>query len=65
MNLYELIDEWPNIKLQKKQQALKQILNYIEDNEEDENHDSLMFDLIQKAADYEAEDYFGTEGLRV
>lgn len=63
MTINDIMENYADISNNKKWQKMKQILAYIEDNENDPD-DDLLHDLLNVASVYESEDYFGTEGLK-
>ena len=63
MNLQDLIENWDDIKQQKKYQALQAVWFFL--NYEDGDHDQILYSLLLCARDFENADYFGTEGLTI
>lgn len=63
MTLNDTLENWHNLKRQKRRQILQAVIDAIDYDLD--YPDELMMDIIGVAADYEADDYFGTEGLKV
>lgn len=63
MNLQDLIENWDDVKQQKKYQALQKVYDFL--NCQDGDHDQILYSLLLCARDFEDADYFGTEGLMI
>lgn len=61
MTIYDFVQDWTDTSLDRKILALKRVLKYIENNEDD----ALAEHIFNALAELEADDYFGTEGLNV
>jgi len=60
MNLYDLYQDWTHISYAKKIAALRGVVDFLEKNPDDE----FLENFLLYPYDNEADDYFGTEGLR-
>lgn len=63
MILDDVLENWGDLRTQKKRQVLQTVINFIDFDESDT--DDLLYALIETARDYESDDYFGTEGLKI
>lgn len=63
MDIYQFLTEWGNLTVIRKQEGLQSLFDYLVDKIDD-NEDYIL-DIIRTACDYEQDDYFGTEGLKV
>lgn len=62
MTLRDVLENWDDISHQKKRQALQQVINFID---YEDNEDTLLKTILIIASDAEEDDYFGTEGLKI
>ncbi len=63
MNALELLNEYNNLSAPRRQKALDNLFNTI--SMYPERYQDFIIDLLDLASNYEADDYFGTEGLDV
>jgi hypothetical protein len=64
MTLNDVLENFDDLSFHKKFSKMKQVLNYIEDDEDGDVEENLLHDLLVVAQTYEQDDYFGTEGLK-
>ena len=63
MTIFELVEEWGDISLDRKAIALEAVMDYLSNNIED--NEDLIEQIFELLAEHEADDYFGTEGFNV
>lgn len=68
MQLRDVLDNWNDLSYQKKIRALHRVVEYIEYEEDilTPEQDKFLYYLIQFIVEeFEDEDFFGTEGLKI
>lgn len=65
MTLEDVIDNWSDLSVNRKKAALSAINTFLLERDWDEFDEEVALQLIVTACDFEDEDYFGTEGLRI
>lgn len=61
MNLWEILENRDHLTYEFKIKALKKVVEFLEMNRDEE----AVMSFIDYAIQYEDDDYFGTEGLKV
>lgn len=64
MTLYDLVQDFDDIATDRKIAALEKLFESLSDKATDDDIE-LLYEIFELAAQYESDDYFGTEGLNV
>lgn len=66
MNLYEIIRKWKKVSPDLKLEMLERLVEHLQRHEDDiDIIDSELLEFFESLIDYEADDFFGSEGLKI